>query len=64
MLSTAAMIRSGRTRGDLMIDVRPTNAKLRERAVRMVRDETGLTEGEARARLEAAGWSVRKALDS
>ncbi|MDP9251734.1 MAG: N-acetylmuramic acid 6-phosphate etherase [Chloroflexota bacterium] len=64
MLSTAAMIRSGRTRGDLMIDVRPTNAKLRERAVRMVRDETGLSEDEARARLEAAGWSVRKALDS
>jgi N-acetylmuramic acid 6-phosphate etherase len=64
MLSTAAMIRSGRTRGDLMIDVHPTNAKLRERAVRMVRDETGLSEDEARARLEAAGWSVRKALDS
>jgi N-acetylmuramic acid 6-phosphate etherase len=64
MLSTASMIRSGRTRGDLMIDVRPTNAKLRERAIRMVRDETGLSENEARARLEAAGWSVRKALDS
>jgi len=63
MLSTAAMIRSGRTRGDLMIDLRPTNAKLRERAVRMVRDETGLSEDEARARLEAAGWSVRKALE-
>jgi N-acetylmuramic acid 6-phosphate etherase len=62
MLSTAAMIRSGRTRGDLMIDLRPTNAKLRERAVRMVQDETGISEDEARARLEAAGWSVRKAL--
>lgn len=64
MLSTAAMIRSGRTRGDLMIDVRPTNAKLRERAVRMVQDETGISEDEAKARLEAAGWSVRKALGS
>jgi N-acetylmuramic acid 6-phosphate etherase len=63
MLSTAAMIRSGRTRGDLMIDLRPTNAKLRERAVRMVQDETGIGEDEARARLEAAGWSVRKALE-
>lgn len=63
MLSTAAMIRSGRTRGDLMIDLRPTNAKLRERAVRMVRDETGITEDEARARLEASDWSVRKALE-
>lgn len=62
MLSTAAMIRSGRTRGDLMIDVRPTNAKLRERAIRMVRDEAGISEDEARARLEKADWSVRRAL--
>ena len=64
MLSTAAMIRSGRTRGDLMVDLRPTNAKLRARAIRMVRDETGVSEDEARARLERAGWSVRKALGS
>jgi N-acetylmuramic acid 6-phosphate etherase len=64
MLSTAAMIRSGRTRGDLMVDLRPTNAKLKERAIRMVRDEAGISEDEARARLEAAGWSVRKALES
>lgn len=64
MLSTAAMIRSGRTRGDLMVDLRPTNAKLRERAVRMVQDEAGIGEDEARARLEAAEWNVRKALES
>lgn len=64
MLSTAAMIRSGRTRGDLMVDLRPTNAKLRARAIRMVRDETGLDEDAAKARLEANGWSVRRALDS
>jgi N-acetylmuramic acid 6-phosphate etherase len=63
MLSTAAMIRSGRTRGDLMVDLRPTNAKLKERALRMVRDEAGISEDEARARLEAADWSVRKALE-
>src|SRR2546428_75629 len=64
MLSTAAMIRSGRTRGDLIVDLRPTNEKLRARAIRMVQNETGLGEEEARARLEAAGWSVRKALES
>jgi N-acetylmuramic acid 6-phosphate etherase len=63
MLSTAAMIRSGRTRGDLMVDLRPTNAKLKERAIRMVRDEAGVSEDEARARLEAAEWSVRRALE-
>ena len=62
MLSTAAMIRTGRTHGDLMIDLRATNAKLRARAIRMVRDETGLDEDAARARLEKNGWSVRRAL--
>lgn len=64
MLSTAAMIRSGRTRGDLMVDLRPTNAKLRARAVRMVRDETGLDEDGARALLEEHAWSVRAAIDA
>jgi N-acetylmuramic acid 6-phosphate etherase len=63
MLSTAAMIRSGRTRGDLMVDLRPTNAKLKGRALRMVQDETGLSADEALARLEAARWNVRKAIE-
>jgi N-acetylmuramic acid 6-phosphate etherase len=64
MLSTAAMIRSGRTRGDLMVDLRPTNAKLKARAIRMVRDELGLDEDAARKKLEASGWSVRRAIDA
>jgi N-acetylmuramic acid 6-phosphate etherase len=63
MLSTAAMIRSGRTKGDLMVDLRPTNEKLRARAIRMVRDELGVSEAEARAKLDAAAWSVRRAIE-
>ncbi len=63
MLSTAAMIRSGRTQGDLLVNVRATNAKLRDRAIRMVRDETGMDESAARAALEAHAWSVRQTLD-
>ena len=64
MLSTAAMIRAGRTKGDLMIDLRATNAKLKARAVRMVRDELGIDADAATAKLEAAGWSVRQAIDT
>jgi N-acetylmuramic acid 6-phosphate etherase len=64
MLSTAAMIRSGRTKGDLMVDLRPTNAKLRSRAIRMVRDELGVDEETARKKLDASGWSVRRAIDA
>ena len=63
LISTATMIRLGRTKDDLMIDVRATNAKLRARAVAMVRSEAGVDEAEATRRLEAAGWSVREALD-
>jgi N-acetylmuramic acid 6-phosphate etherase len=64
MLSTAAMIRSGHTRGDLMVDLRATNAKLRERAIRMVSDVAGIDEEAARTRLEANEWSVRRSLDA
>lgn len=64
MLSTAAMIRSGHTKGDLMVDLLPTNAKLKARAVRIVRDELGISEDAATAKLEAADWSVRRAIDA
>ncbi|MHB8632109.1 MAG: N-acetylmuramic acid 6-phosphate etherase [Candidatus Limnocylindria bacterium] len=64
MLSTAAMIRSGRTKGDLMIDLRPTNAKLRARAIRMVREALAVDEDTARKKLQASGWSVRRAIDT
>jgi N-acetylmuramic acid 6-phosphate etherase len=64
MISTATMVKLGRTKGDLMIDMRPVSAKLRERAIRIVRDESGLDDDEARRRLEASGWDVRAALES
>lgn len=64
MISTAAMVRLGKTKGDLMIDMRPVSAKLRDRAIRIVCDESGLNEDEARRRLEASGWDVRAVLES
>ena len=64
MISTATMVRLGKTKGDLMIDMRPVSAKLRERAIRIVRDESGLDEEEARRRLEASGWDVRAVLEA
>ena len=63
MMSTAAMIRLGRTSDDLMTDLRAVNAKLRERAVAIVAAETGASEDEARARLERFGWDIRKVLE-
>lgn len=62
MLSTAAMTRLGRTRDDLMADLRAVNAKLRERAVAIVAAEAKVGEAAARERLERAGWDIRKAI--
>ena len=63
MLSTTAMVKLGRTRDDLMVDLRATNEKLRQRAIRMVQDEARVTAEDAEARLVRAGWHVRAAID-
>ena len=55
MLSTATMVRLGKVYGNLMIDVQPTNIKLRARAVRIVREATGADEAAAAQALVAGG---------
>ena len=62
MLSTGAMVQLGKVYGNLMVDVQPTNAKLRERAVRIVDDITGVGRAEAEKLLAAAGWRVKTAV--
>ena len=60
--STALMIRLGRTWSNLMVDVVATNAKLRGRVVRILRDASGATEAEAREALDATGGELKPAL--
>ena len=62
MLSTAAMVKLGKTYGNLMIDVRATNAKLTARILRMVRDTTGASANEASDALTKAGGSAKVAI--
>lgn len=62
MLSTATMIRMGRVFGNLMVDVQPTNAKLRRRAVRVLQQATGASSEEALTALQATGYTVKQAL--
>lgn len=64
MLTTATMVILGHARGNLMIDVRPTSAKLRERAVRIVQELTGASRDQAQRALDAAAGSVRQAVQS
>lgn len=64
MLTTGAMIRLGKTYGNLMVDLQPTNQKLRVRAIGIVRDAAGIPESEAATVLERAGGDVKAAIVS
>jgi N-acetylmuramic acid 6-phosphate etherase len=63
MISTAAMIKLGRVKGNKMVDMQLTNNKLVDRGVRMVMDELNIGEAEADQLLKQHG-SVRKAVES
>jgi N-acetylmuramic acid 6-phosphate etherase len=63
MLSTTVMIQLGHVKGNKMIDMQLSNQKLRERALRMVMEETGLSTEMAAKLLEKFG-SVRKAIEN
>jgi N-acetylmuramic acid 6-phosphate etherase len=61
MLSTGTMVRLGYVFGNLMVNVQPTNEKLRDRAARIIAAITGLQYEESSALLKAAG-SVKAAV--
>jgi N-acetylmuramic acid 6-phosphate etherase len=62
MLSTATMIRLGHVYGNLMVNVQPTNVKLRERAIRIVGDAAGVGRGKAEECLDASDGTVKVAI--
>ncbi|PRX40486.1 N-acetylmuramic acid 6-phosphate etherase [Planifilum fimeticola] len=62
MLSTAAMVRLGKTYKNLMVDVKPTNEKLVDRARRILMKATGVSYEEADRALKAADLQVKVAL--
>ena len=64
MLSTAAMIKSGHVYENLMINLRPTNIKLRRRVISIVREILGCDEEKAIALLEQNEWNIRSAVES
>ena len=62
MITTGAMIRLGKTYGNLMVDLRATNNKLKDRSQRIVIEVCGVTRERARELLEAADKSVKTAI--
>ena len=62
MITTGAMIRIGKTYGNLMVDLRATNNKLIDRSERIVSEVCGVSREEARKLLDAANKSVKTAI--
>ena len=62
MISTGVMIRLGKTYSNLMVDVQPTNVKLRQRARRIVAEAAGLSLEEATKILQDCDGEVKTAI--
>lgn len=62
MITTGAMIRIGKSFGNLMVDLKATNAKLADRAERIVMEVCTLSRDDARALLRAAHGEVKLAI--
>jgi N-acetylmuramic acid 6-phosphate etherase len=62
MISTGAMVRIGKTYGNLMVDLRATSQKLVDRGERILMEVCGVTRPEARQLIDAAGGAVKTAI--
>ncbi len=62
MLSTGAMIKIGKTYENFMIDLMPTNEKLKDRAIRIVAEIAGVSHSNALKTLLECDWSVKTAI--
>jgi N-acetylmuramic acid 6-phosphate etherase len=62
MLTTGAMIRIGKTWGNLMVDLQATNLKLKDRSERILMQTCGLSRDAARGLLDSAGGHVKTAI--
>lgn len=63
-LTTLAMVHTGKVLSNLMVDMNPSNVKLRDRAVRLVRELTSADASAARTALEQSDWIVKDAVQS
>src|SRR5499427_4026080 len=62
MITTGAMIRLGKTYGNLMVDLRATNNKLKDRSERILMEVCEINRDDARDLLERAGGVVKTAI--
>ena len=62
MLSTVTMIKLGNVYENMMINLRPTNEKLKNRMIKIVTEIIGVNEEEAKKLLEKSDWNIRTAV--
>ena len=62
MITTLSMVQMGKVASNLMVDLNPSNIKLRDRAIRIICEITGVTAETAQSTLEKNGWIIKKAL--
>lgn len=63
LFTTLAMVRLGKVRSNLMVDVKASNVKLRDRAVRILQALTGAEYGRAQEALEGVQWNIVRACE-
>ena len=62
MLTTGAMVKLGKTYGNLMVDLQATNSKLVQRSIGIVQQLTDLSEADARELLETCGGELKTSI--
>ncbi|MGI6635615.1 MAG: N-acetylmuramic acid 6-phosphate etherase [Christensenellales bacterium] len=62
MISTLTMVQMGKVYGNLMVDMKPSNNKLKDRAIRIVQNALHIERPKAEALYEAAGQNVKTAI--
>ncbi len=63
MISTACMVKCGCIYENMMINLKPTNKKLRRRMIGIVTEILGCSEEKAKELLETSGWNIRSAVE-
>ena len=63
MITTAAMVKTGKVYENMMINLKPTNKKLRERMIGITMEMTNLARDDAEKLLEQNGFSIPKAVE-
>ena len=62
MLTTCSMVKLGKVYGNLMVDLKASNKKLRDRAKRLIKHATAASDDEAARVLDLAGGHVKLAI--